>query len=267
MLWHITDADSPLASIARKNSYNLLEIPKKVGGRFSVFTAVGLFPLALLGIDVALFCKGAHDWLHEFLKKEAADDDAAQSALMLYAHFKAGYTVHALFVFSPDLLMLGNWYKQLIGESLGKKYDRQGNEVESGFTPLVSVGTVDLHSVVQLYLAGPRTTVTTFIDVALENDSLIIPENELSNLLPGLAGRSVTFTKKALFSGVTQAYINEGRPCMVVSLKEKSSYAIGSFMMMKMVETLYLARLWNINPFDQPAVELYKKYAHIIMSS
>ncbi len=262
----ITDGDSPLATLARAENFTLLEIPKKVGGRFSVFTAVGLFPLALLGINIISLCRGAQDMLELCVNEKIEQNAAAQSALMLYAHYQQGYALHNLFVFSPDLLMLGNWYKQLIGESLGKKYDLNGGVVEVGITPLVSVGTVDLHSVAQLYLAGPRNTVTTFIDIDRENDSLRIPDNELSALIPGLAVRSISFTKKAIFQGVTEAYANEKRPFMVVTLEEKSAYSIGQFMMMKMFETLYLAKLWNINPFDQPAVELYKQLAHKLMS-
>ena len=113
--------------------------------------------------------------------------------------------IHDLFVFAPDLFMLGNWYKQLIGESLGKKIDREGKRVEVGFTPVVSVGTTDLHSVAQLYLADPRNIVTTFITIECEYNKVLVPENELSTMIPGLAHRSITFVKKAIFEGVVEA--------------------------------------------------------------
>lgn len=188
---------------------------------------------------------------------------AAESAAALFAHYQANYTIHNLFVFSPSLAMLGNWYKQLIGESLAKVYDRTGKAVEVGFTPLVSVGTTDLHSVTQRYLAGPRDIITSFITF-VEHDGMLIPANKVSSIIPGLAGKTVTATKKAIFGGVVQAFIEEKRPCMVTTL-EKSSYALGSYMMMKMVETIFLAALWNINAFDQPEVELYKNLARKLM--
>lgn len=261
----ISDADSPLRGVAQKKGFTFLEIPKNVGGRFSVFSTVGLLPLTVLGIDTDALCKGAYDMLTESLHQKEKSA-AAQSALMLNSYYQKGYDIHALFVFSPDLLMLGNWYKQLIGESLGKKFDRKGNAIEAGMTPLVSVGTTDLHSVAQLYLAGPRTTITTFIDCERENTILTVPVNEVSEITHGLAGKSVTSIKKAIFQGVTEAYADEQRPFMVCTLEEKNAYQLGQFMMMKMIETLLLARLWNINPFDQPAVELYKSRAQDLMN-
>ena len=92
-----------------------------------------------------------------------------------------------------------------------------------------------------------------------------MPDNVLSALIPGLGGKSVTFIKKAIFQGVTAAYTNEKRPFMVVDLQAKSSFHLGSFMMMKMIETILLGRLFNINAFDQPAVELYKKETRTIL--
>lgn len=289
----ITDEDSPLYALAQQERFTVLTIAKKVGGRFSVFTAVALFPLELLGIDTLQFCEGAlqmrsrclqHYSMTQGLVNPAAQNSreqgpatrnpatqnpamqnpAAQSAATLFAHYQAGYTIHNLFVFSPALEMLGNWYKQLIGESLGKKYDREGKVVEVGFTPFVSVGTIDLHSVAQLYLAGPRNLFTTFV-MDDEKDTLLIPANEVSRSIPGLAGRSITSVKHAIFRGVVEAFIQERRPCMVITLEKKSSYLLGQFMMMKMFETIFLASLWNINAFDQPEVELYKKLARKLL--
>ena len=281
----ITDQGSPLHAIAQKNNYMLLEIPKLVGGRFSVFSAVGLFPLGMMGIDILAFCEGAQEMLGASLETtnivepidtapmgaESIDtgsnhSEAGTQALVLYEQYQAGHIIHDFFVFSPDLFMLANWYKQLVGESLGKKYDLNGNVVEVGFTPTVSVGTVDLHSVVQLYLAGPRHTTTTFIYFDDEKSTLKVPSNELSAVVPGLAGRTVTEVKNAILRGVMQAYDDEKRPFMPQPL-QKTSHSLGQFMMLKMLETVLLARLFNINPFDQPAVELYKQRAREFLGS
>ena len=263
----LTDADSPLMKVAQEQEFEILPIEKNVGGRFSIFTAVGLFPLALLGLNGHALCQGAVDMLDVCLKLDLENNPAAQSAFMLFNHYQKGYTVHNIFVFSPDLMMVGNWYKQLIGESLGKKYDNQHELVARGFTPVVSVGTVDLHSVVQLYLSGPQNIITSFVEFAKESEALAVPDNAISAIIPGLAHRSITFTKKALFYGVTEAYKNEERPFMVTTLADKSTYELGQFMMLKMIETLFLAKLWDINPFDQPAVEVYKKHARMMMGS
>ena len=114
-------------------------------------------------------------------------------------------------------------------------------------------------------MAGPRNIVTTFITIECEYNKVLVPENELSTIIPGLAHRSITFVKKAIFEGVVEAYKAEKRPCTVVTLQERTAYELGKFMMMKMVETIFLGRLFNINAFDQPAVELYKKRAHELM--
>ena len=253
----VSDEHSPLHAIAVSQGYTYVSMPTMVGGRFSLFTASTLLPLALLGIDSRSLCAGATDILNKTITEEE-ESDAAYSALTLFSHYTRGYGVHSLFVFSPDLLMLGNWYKQLIGESLGKKYTLQDEYQENGITPVVSVGTIDLHSVVQLYLAGPHTTFTTFIMPSDEEATLVVPANDFTKN-SDFVGKSVTSIKRAIFKSVVDAYKEEERPYLLYSLAKKDSYSLGSFMMMKMIETVLLGRLMNINPFDQPAVELYKK--------
>ncbi len=255
----ITEHGSPLEQVAVDEHFGLLSLPSTVGGRFSVFTAVGLFPLALMGIDIDQFCDGAKEMLSHCLRDDFAKNPAARSALMLADHYAKGYMIHDLFVFSPKLTMFVQWYKQLIGESLGKKFDRQGNVVEIGMTPTVSQGTTDLHSVAQLYLAGPRNRITTFLAYDSEPASISIPDNEVSAVLSGLVGSRVYDIKDAIFRGVCAAYEKEQRPFMIEPLVYKSASSLGACMMTKMVETLFLAAIWNIDPFDQPAVEIYKQ--------
>ncbi len=260
----ITDAGSSLYTTAQKEGFKLLEIPKLVGGRYSVFTPVGLFPLMMLGVDVQGLCKGAQKALRTCLGTSLEINEAAQNALALYAHYKEGYTLHNLFVFSPYLVLLAHWYKQLIGESLGKKESTKGETVEVGFTPLVSLGTTDLHSVAQLYLAGPRNMFTSFIYFEDEPDALEIPLNSISSMISGMPHRTVTEVKSAIVQGTISAFKKQQRPSLVTSL-EQTGESIGSFLLIKMVETILLGRLLDINPFDQPAVELYKQETRDIL--
>lgn len=255
----ITDAGSPLEKVALQEKSALLRIPKQAGGRFSIFTAVGLLPLAVMGIDIDAFCSGARDMLESCLSEDLESNDAAKSAAFIADRYAQNYVIHDLFVFSPRLNMLAQWYKQLIGESLGKKHSLQGQLVEIGITPTVSLGTTDLHSVVQLYLAGPRNRVTTFIAYTHEPSAIRVPDNAVSNIISHLPGKEVTAVKQAIFEGVVEAYRKEGRPSQVSHIVYGSSRSMGEFMMAKMVETLFLAAIWKINPFDQPAVELYKQ--------
>ncbi|MBA2307566.1 hypothetical protein H0W26_05530 [Candidatus Dependentiae bacterium] len=257
----ISDEGSALYSVADAMGCERLPVPPAVGGRYSVFSAVGMFPLMMMGIDGASFARGSRLMLERCLSKDSNENEAAASATTIFNAYLAGCVIHDIFVFSPALAMLGYWYKQLIGESLGKKHDSTGALVEVGISPTVSLGTVDLHSVVQLYLAGPRIRLTTFLSFDHEPTDLEVPDNHISGVLQGLAGRSVTFVKDTIQTGVMQAYATEKRPFMDLTLAYKSSEKLGEFMMMKMVETIFLARLFSINAFDQPAVELYKEQA------
>lgn len=259
----ITDEGSPLYLTAQKEGYATLVIPQQVGGRYSVFTVVGLLPLALMGIDIRALCKGGARGLKAALAKGNINE-VAHNTRALYLHYKGGYVIHNVFVFSPYLVLLAHWYKQLIGESLGKQHTTAGELAEVGFTPVVSLGTTDLHSVAQLYLAGPRNTFTTFLFFEDEQAELQVPKNLLSALVPGMAHRSVTEVKSAIVQGTIAAYNKQKRPSLVQGV-EHTEESLGAFMIQKMVETMLLGRLFDINPFDQPAVELYKEETRSIL--
>ena len=262
----ITDTDSALYDAAQKEGFHYLEIPRMVGGRYSVFTPVGLFPLMMMGIDIDQLCQGAQQALRSCIDESIEVNESAQCALTLYAHYKKGYAVHNLFVFSPSYVDLAQWYKQLIGESLGKQRSRLGDCGEVGFTPLVSLGTTDLHSVVQSYLAGPRTMITSFIIDTDESADLSVPANSVSNLMAGMAGRTLTSVKAAIIKGTIAAFKKEQRPSLVMHLASTSNQ-IGAFFVLKMVETILLAKLFDIDPFDQPAVELYKQETRALLKN
>lgn len=260
----ITDEASPLHVLAVKEGYQVAVIPQQVGGRYSVFTAVGLFPLMLLGVDIDGLMRGAETARNSALDIAVEVNQTALTTLALYEHYKQGYQIHNLFAFSPYLVLLGHWYKQLIGESLGKKETVDGTLVEVGYTPVVSLGTTDLHSVAQLYLSGPRNTITTFMYFEDQEERIVIPHNHISELLEGMPGRTLTEVKAAIVEGTITAYLKEKRPSIVQPL-EQSSESIGAFMMTKMIETILLGHLWHINPFDQPGVELYKAETRAIL--
>jgi glucose-6-phosphate isomerase len=249
----ITGHNSPLWQTGKTLGCATLEIPRAVEGRYSVFSAVGLVPLGLLGIDIDQFCAGARD----AAASDVALDDhnyAALGASILASWNDAGYVVHNLFVFDAAYEALGKWHRQLLAESLGKRLDCAGNVVERGLLPIVSLGTVDLHSMVQFYLGGPRTVGTTFVTVAPQQPTQRIAHNEFS---PGETPE-VPVLMHAIFCGVQRAYQQEARPFVTIAL-EKSAYDLGYFMQTKMIETVLLGFLLRVNPFDQPEVELYKR--------
>ncbi len=267
-IYTITNKDSMLYKLACDKDFNVITVPTKVGGRFSVLSAIGLFPLALLGVDIKNIVRGACDMQKHCRSSDIKINYAAYSALTLYYHYKYAEdkkNIHDTFLFSTLLSDLGSWYRQLVGESLGKKYSKYNSLIYTGITPTISIGTADLHSVVQLYLGGPRDKITTFVKYK-SLESYGFPDTDLKELLPGIKGQSIGKVKDAIFEGVLQAYKEEKRPFTVIEIPYKSAYGLGQFLMMKMFEVVYLAYLLDANPFDQPEVELYKTKTRAILS-
>ena len=261
----ITNEDSPLCKTARQHEMTCLFVPKLVGGRFSVFSAVGLFPLGMLGIDIEALLAGAHSMKDICSDANIMNNPAALSAAILYAQYQKGYVIHDTFLFSLALHGLGSWYRQLMGESIGKERDRQGKRVNVGITPTVSVGSDDLHSVAQLYLGGPHNRITTFVSVP-QKKSIEVPSNTpFDSLVPMIQGKSFATIMSAIEQGTKMAYQKNKRPYMTIDMPERSAHAVGQWLQLKMVEIMYLGFLFSINPFDQPQVELYKKETREIL--
>ncbi len=263
----LTDKNSPLYMRAQQLRWTILEIPPLVGGRFSVLTAMGLLPLGLLGGDIAAMRTGAQHMLLRCLNTTIDQNPAALSALLLYSWYQAGKTIHDMFLFSPVLENLGKWYRQLIGESIGKQYTCTQKLIEIGITPTVSIGTTDLHSVAQLYLGGPRDKATTFVYVEKPRAFITVPEGPLTPVGSLVQGHSLHHIISATFQGTCAAYVQDQRPFAVITLPDISEYILGEFMQFKMLEIIYLAALWAINPFDQPNVERYKQATRAILES
>jgi glucose-6-phosphate isomerase len=255
----ITDEGSKYWEAAGAKKIARLGIPKNVGGRYSVLSAVGMLPLAALGLDIVSLQKGAQDIRSYCLNADVQHNPAAQSAAILANAMKSGKTINDNFVFNSELESLGKWYRQLMGESVGKELDRDGKEVHTGLTPTVSVGSTDLHSVGQLYLGGPQDKITTFIYSTDKSNSLNIPvERTFPSVVKMINSVSTTDIMDAILGGIKIAYNKKQLPFMEVQFEEITPYEIGAFMQFKMIEMMYLGKLLNVNPFDQPNVESYK---------
>lgn len=254
-----TGKGSQLQHAAKKRNIHTLSIPPMVGGRFSVFSAVGLFPLLCAGIDVEAMLEGARDMRDKCLEEQIAKNIALQGASVLYRLRKAGKTILTSFYFHSELRSLGEWYRQLLAESLGKKEDEKGNVVRSGITPEVSVGSTDLHSTGQLYLGGPRDKMTMFVTAHKVGGIVPIPDERVfGDILPNLTEKTTEEIMTAILQGTMKAYEKAELPFMEITLEEISPYELGQFMQSKMCETMYLGELFGINAFDQPNVEEYK---------
>lgn len=255
-----TDKGSKLYIIGKQQGFKVLTIPKHVGGRYSVFSNVGLFPLSFSGLNIEELLRGAKEIQSQCLQTKS-QNPAIMSATAMYLAKKRGQSVVNMFVFSTYLKSLGAWYRQLFAESLGKKMNSsETREVRSGMMPIVSVGSTDLHSVAQLFLGGPNMTYHQFVTIGSSNSIEIkrVPQG-FEFLLPSIFEKSVDFVMDSIYTGVERAFVKEKIPFDHFHMNEINEYSLGAFMQFKMIEVMLLAKLWSVNAFNQPSVELYKQ--------
>ncbi len=254
-----TDENSKLWNVAKLKNLTLLPIPKEVGGRYSVMSPVGLFPLAATGIDIESLCEGAATMRKNCIENELELNPALISAALLFLNAKAGKTINDNFFFAPQLESLGKWYRQLMGESIGKEKNLRDETVNAGITPTVSIGSTDLHSVGQLYLGGPLDKFTTFIWARNQEDPITLPKKlMMPGLVENLQNSSAQGLMEAILEGTKLAYAKKELPFMEIIMPEISAFALGEYLQFKMIEMMYLGKLMDVNTFDQPNVELYK---------
>ena len=253
-----TDEGSKFWQQAQEKGIAVLPIPKQVGGRYSVFSPVGLFPFHAFWFNAEALRAGATSMREQCLRENVEENPAALSAAILFLSFKNGKYINDNFYFLPQLETMGKWYRQLMGESIGKEHDTSGNTVHTGLTPTVSIGSTDLHSVAQLYFGGPPNKITTFVwGENTKYEAQVATQTDF-NLVPAIAGKPIHTIMRAIYEGVKTAYKNAKLPFMEVVLDKVDEQSLGEYMQFKMMEMMYLAKLLNVNAFDQPHVELYK---------
>ncbi len=259
-----TDEGTPLYHLAQQERFHALTIPRAIGGRYSILTAVGLFPLELAGISIDRLLAGARAMRARCLKKE--NNPAVISAAIRHWHALHAKTIQDMFLFGNDFKSLGKWHRQLLAESLGKGCDREG-KLCIGITPTYSIGSTDMHSIAQLYLGGPFDKFTTFVRVQKNRSDIQTPSHPaFSALVPHIQSTSLQKIMEAMYRGVTETFAEKKRPFTEIILPDKSPYAIGQFVQFEMMEVVYLAELLNVNPFDQPDIESYKKKTKEILA-
>jgi len=260
----ITDQESSLYKKSKDKGISILSIPKMVSGRNSVLSPTGLFPMSIAGLwDTKNFLKSAEGMRNKCLLKDVHKNPALLSALILFLNFKKGKTIINNFFFNSEFESLGKWYEQLLAESIGKKHANDGTTNRTGITPTTSIGSTDLHSVLQLYLDGPRDKLTTFIWFDRQEDANIPDELEFE-LVDDISGKSSDIVIGSIYKATKSAYKKEHLPFTEIILKDFSD--VGAFMQFKIMEVMYLARFFGVNAFDQPAVEYYKKETRRILS-
>lgn len=244
---------SPLWRQAKVAQWSVVAVPKTVVGRFSFFSAIGIVPLILAGIDVDELSRGARTMMERCLTP-GSKNPALLSAGTLVYHNKL--PIHDTFYFRPELEAFGHWYRQLVAESLGKK---------SGVSlPTISMGSTDLHSVAQLYFTAGRKRFTTFLSAPRVSD-LRIPASSLTSLVPGIARKKADTLLKVLLTATATAYAKHRFPYLTVTLKNITPHSIGELMMWKLIEVMFMAKVLGVNAFTQPAVESYKRIARNLL--
>lgn len=259
-LMAITDKEKGrIRPLAEERHFPCFTVPDGIGGRFSIFSQVGMVFASLAGIDIESFLKGAQ-MVEEACQSEDMKENPALllAALKYIATKKYGITAEVIMPYGDKLRPFGWWYAQLLGESLGKKYDMQGNVVYNGRIPVASVGTTDMHSLTQEHQQGKRNKLVQFISVEhLPVDlSVLCDEKDVSGLVP--MSRMLDAARRAN----EEALASEGRMSCHISIKELTPFHVGALMYFFFLTIAYEGAMENVNAFDQPGVEDYKKILH-----
>lgn len=260
-------AKGPLRELAQREGIAALEVPPDVGGRFSVLTAVGLLPAALVGIDIDALLQGAANAVEKATRPDLFRNPAGlYSALLWAADAGQGAKIHVLMPYSDRLREFAAWFVQLWAESLGKRVDRRGEPIHTGPTPLGAVGATDQHSQVQLFMEGPFDKVVTFLRVEDPGEDVRIPHRpDLPEELAYLQGHSIGELLKVEQEATSSALGRMGRMNATITLPRLDAEVLGELIMFFQLATGFAGVWYGVNPFDQPGVELGKRLTFAAM--
>ncbi|WP_456400289.1 glucose-6-phosphate isomerase, partial [Persephonella sp.] len=244
-----------LREFGRENNIKTLDIPKNVGGRFSVLTPVGIFPAAVMGIDVDQILEGAKKMdLICSVEEHVEHNPAYLIALTHYiANMRRGKSISVMMPYSEKLSSFVDWYRQLWAESLGKD--------GLGQTPVKALGTVDQHSQIQLYRDGLRDKIVTFIQIEKRDIDFKIPE-DIPESIHYLSGHTLHEILNKELLGTKAALIKSKVPNITITLDKITPYNVGMLIYLYEMATGFSGYLYKINPFDQPAVEEGKNFTY-----
>ncbi len=249
-----------LRELATRNQLTSFPIPSMVGGRFSVLTALGLLPLALLGGDIDQLLEGAKDMLSQCeLKNE--NNPAMQLANIAFELSKQGKNITSMISYSDQFYSLGLWYQQLLAESIGKN-------IKVGLTPLALRGASDQHSVLQLLQEGPNDKLNIFLDLVKPIIDVKVPHisDEKFAVLNNNPDRTVHEILRIECHGTEQALREDQRPTVMIEIAEVSEYAMGQLFQLFEMQIAILGELYQINAYNQPGVEKSKKLVKALIN-
>jgi len=255
-----------LRQIAEQEGYKTFDVPDDVGGRFSVFSAVGLLPFALVGLDIDSMIKGIQDIDVLLSNINIYENIAAQNALIHYLmDVKKGKKISVMMPYSNRLRYVSDWYVQLWAESLGKNINKNGEAIVAGSTPLKALGPTDQHSQLQLFNEGPNDKLINFVRVKNFDTELSIPQFFEYTGVGYLGGKTINQLMNAEADATKVSLADCSRPTVTISLNSVNSYDLAQLLYMLQVQTAIAGELYNINTFDQPGVEQIKNYTYALM--
>jgi glucose-6-phosphate isomerase len=256
-----------LRRLARDEGIAALEVPQNVGGRFSVLSAVGLLPAAMGGIDIRALLEGARE-----MDERCRTDDLARNpagifaALQYMADREARAPIHVMMPYSDRLRDVADWFRQLWAESLGKQSSRAGEEIFAGPTPVKALGATDQHSQVQLYMEGPFDKTITFLIERRREDDVEIPRlyQDIEEL-GYLGGHTLGELLRVEMEATEAALTRRGRMNMTIELPATDARSLGELFFFLQVATVYAGGFYDVDPLDQPGVELGKQLTYGIL--
>lgn len=249
-----TDAHKgALKTLADQEGYEEFVVPDDVGGRYSVLTAVGLFPIAVAGIDIAEMMRGAKDSQDKYNDPNIETNDAYKYGIARQLLHKKGYAAEMFVTYELQLQQTAEWWKQLFGESEGKE--------GKGVLPTSGTFSTDLHSLGQFIQEGSKVLFETVLKVAQPQLDLTVPSDpdNLDNL-NYLAGKTVDYVNKKACEGTIDAHSNVGNvPNIQLTIDKIDAYNFGYMVYFFEIACAMSVYFLGVNPFNQPGVEVYKK--------
>ena len=245
-------AKGALKTLATEEGYTTFVIPDDVGGRYSVWTPVGLLPIAMAGIDVDEMMKGAKDAMDKYSVSDLEKNDAYRYGVARQILHKAGYPAEMFVTYELQLSMVAEWWKQLYGESEGKE--------GKGILPTSATFSTDLHSLGQFIQEGSKVLYETIFQIKEPNSDMVIPSDP-DNLdgLNYLAGKTVDYVNKKACEGTIDAHVNTGNvPNILITMDKMDAYGFGYMVYFFEMSCAMSVYLLGVNPFNQPGVEVYK---------
>ena len=243
---------STLHQLCIDNGYTFLTFPERIGGRYSVGSDVGLFPMAVAGVDVKALVQGMRDMLDELRAAPAGENLALRYACLRKWMLEQGLSLEMLAFFEPRLDYFAKWWIQLFAESEGKD--------GTGLYPVVSSNSEDLHSIGQFIQQGSPILFETFVTVRARDASVVLPATDKKDYFDYLTGRDFWDINDTARRATMRAHSEGGIPCLELSIPAIDAHTLGELFYFFLFSCYLSCRLVGVNPFNQPGVESYKGY-------